>query len=246
MCPNKRNNKGKTPVNDKPPKTTDCSRCGEAIIIPNKCVHGMKRVNCRGTDCITAHLAAHDAHCPAPPRVSAAKKVNDKKDGPKPLTEQALKAERDVILDLIEKELENLEKVKACYDERSTIDGVPREKYMENLRRGPMEDAKEFAKHVRALAEEEKFMDLTGYYDNRGHWVDITGHFEKLLVKKHAKKNPKVSRALAEGTAKDVGIEEKPSHDDENDSSDTETEGCATPSEDDTDTEGCATPSEDD
>ncbi|KIX94164.1 uncharacterized protein Z520_10190 [Fonsecaea multimorphosa CBS 102226] len=45
------------------PKTVSCPRCNEEIVVPKTCKHGKKLINCQGTGCTTAHLDEHNADC---------------------------------------------------------------------------------------------------------------------------------------------------------------------------------------
>jgi len=60
-----RNNKLKKSQDPRPPITTPCPRCNEAIIVPKTCKHGKKLINCQGTGCGTAHIEEHKAKCSA-------------------------------------------------------------------------------------------------------------------------------------------------------------------------------------
>ena len=69
MAPKKKSRNNKTKKQQegtpRPLPTIPCQRCSEDIIVPKTCRHGKKLINCQGTGCTTAHIAEHDAHCPA-------------------------------------------------------------------------------------------------------------------------------------------------------------------------------------
>jgi len=155
MGPGKKNKKRQTPANaPRAPKTIDCTRCGEVIYVPNKCMHGRKLVNCRDTTCIIDHVTNHEQVCPVTikerkERGEAAK--DDAAARREQCYQRAHERQRAVLVVLIEQELANIEKMRGM--DLRYLNGVSKTEFLAGLQVIDIDQVRKIADVLKSVSE---------------------------------------------------------------------------------------------
>ncbi|KIX09711.1 uncharacterized protein Z518_00792 [Rhinocladiella mackenziei CBS 650.93] len=134
-----------------PPKTVNCTKCNEPITIPLRCRHGKKPINCRGTDCTTAHITEHNAQCPA--------------RATKPSISQSIADEEElgVLSLLIKQEIENVEGMRG--KKLRYLNGIPKAEFLGRIKAMGLEEARGLSTRLRDVAEGKLGLDVAMYDD---------------------------------------------------------------------------------
>lgn len=158
----RRSNKEYTP----PVKTVDCQSCKQPITIPNKCEHGKKLINCRGSNCGTAHITEHNEACPVKRARSLAQagRASAKAAATAAVeTAKAAGAEMAILHELIEQELNNVEKVRG--KKMKYLTGISRDEILKKIEQMDLHHSRLVARMLKDLAEERMTVEQAKYDD---------------------------------------------------------------------------------
>jgi len=132
----------------------NCPDCNKPITVPTRCQHGRKPVNCRGTDCQTAHVTTHKKVCVA----QVAKSARDAAVAQsKPVKAAALadspssQDQLAVHAALVKQEIRNVEKIRG--KPMKYLKGMPKAEFLERINDMDVEELKEVAKKLEDVAK---------------------------------------------------------------------------------------------
>ncbi len=168
MGPKKNTRKGQKTahVGPKAEKTITCTDCHVVIVVPRKCKHDKKPINCRSTECQTAHITAHARVCKTRAAEVAAKTAREEAR----TTETAVREEAEsiakvhaVLVHVVRTEIQNIEKKRgraARY-----LGGFRKEAFLKNLEKTGVDQLREMAKGLKDLAEGKIGLEVAMYDD---------------------------------------------------------------------------------